>query len=577
MGGREGEDIINAHDRDPSDSLAHEDKDIAVENSRLRSRIAELETHEEQWRQTEESYRKLDDRLTYSLEGAGLGVWELDLLTGAAWRSLRYDMIFGYESLLPEWTYDMFLEHVHPEDRGEVDRKYRHAVAASAIWEFECRIRRVDGTQRWIWAQGKTVCNERNEPVKIYGMVRDITKSKEVEKELEDHREHLEELVKERTTQLKESHQKLKALMKALPVGVAMCDIDGRNIINNEAFDAIWGAPRPEVTGLDDYMQYKAYWADTGMPVQQEEWASIQATLKGETVKGQIIEIESFNGARRFVHNSASPIRDNEGSITGTAVAIQDITDLRQAEQALKKALEELDEKARELQRSNKELELFAYTASHDLREPLRKFTVFSDRLRIHSGPKLDEKGLDYLARMDKAAHRMTQLIDGLLELSRVTTRAVSYSNVNLSEVIEEVQSDMEVRLKETGAEIVAGPMPVLEADPLNMRQLFQNLISNALKFCTAPPRIVIRCRPVDHLHEITIQDNGIGFEEKYLDLIFKPFQQLHERGASEGIGMGLAICQRIVSRHHGTITAKSMPGEGSVFIITLPVRQGGA
>ncbi len=568
---------MNTHDRDPGDSSTHEGEDPVMENSRLRQRIAELEAHEEKWRHTEESCRILDERLNYSIEAGALGAWELDLVTGTAWRSLRHDMIFGYESLLPEWTYDMFLEHVLPEDRGEVDRKHRHALATSSVWEFECRIRRIDGSHRWIWAQGKPACNERNEAVKMYGMVCDITERKEIEMELKHYRDHLEELVKERTLQLEESHQTLEALMRALPVGVAMCDVESRNIINNEAFDAIWGVPRPEVTGSSDYNEYKAYWADTGQPVRYDEWASVQASLKGETVKDQIIEIESFGGTRKFVHNSASPIRDTEGKIIGVAVAIQDITNLRKAEMALKRALEELDEQARLLQRSNKELELFAYTASHDLREPLRKFTVFADRLRIQSGQNLDALGLDYLTRMDRAAHRMTELLDGLLELSRVTIRAASYGKVDLSKMIEEVQSDLEVHLQDTGATIEVGPMPVIEADPVNMRQLFQNLISNSLKFCMAPPRIVIKSRPLDHLHEITIIDNGIGFDEKYLDVIFQPFQQLHERGTYEGIGMGLAICQRIVSRHHGTITAKSTPGEGSIFVITLPAWQGDA
>lgn len=282
------------------------------------------------------------------------------------------------------------------------------------------------------------------------------------------------------------------------------------------------------------------------------------------------------SGEVRWIEHACLPVTDDRGTFLGLRASNRDITARMGAEELIRQQFEKINEKALELQRSNKELEFFAYTASHDLREPLRKFTVFADRLRTHSARNLDDQGLDFLARMDRAAHRMTQLIDGLLELSRVTTRAASFCKVDLSKVISEVQSDLEVRLQETGAVIAAGPLPVIEADPLNMRQLFQNLISNALKFCEGPPRISIECRPVDQLHEITIRDNGIGFDEKYLDVVFKPFQQLHERGTYEGIGMGLAICQRIISRHQGTITAKSTPSQGSVFIITLPERQGG-
>jgi two-component system, LuxR family, sensor kinase FixL len=288
-----------------------------------------------------------------------------------------------------------------------------------------------------------------------------------------------------------------------------------------------------------------------------------------ETATAQMCEIRMNrkDGSLLWVSLYAIAVQGGEEKTPSYRVAISNITKRRRAE-------EKLEKKAEELQRSNLELELFAYAASHDLQEPLRKITIFGDRLRVHVGPMLDERGRDYLTRMENAAQRMKKLIDGLLELSRVNTRGSSYRRVSLSKVIEDVLSDLEVHIQETGATIEAGPLPDIEADPLNMRRLFQNLISNALKFCTASPRIIIKSRPLDHLHEITIQDNGIGFDEKYLDLIFNPFHRLHARDTYEGIGMGLAICLRIVSRHHGTITAKSTPGQGSMFIITLPGRQ---
>lgn len=236
------------------------------------------------------------------------------------------------------------------------------------------------------------------------------------------------------------------------------------------------------------------------------------------------------------------------------------------------KSEERIQEIARKLAQSNKELELFAYVASHDLKEPLRKITMFGERLRNQCARSLDERGLDYLMRMENASERMKLLIDGVLQLSRITTGAVDMKKVELSKVLEEVKSDLEISIIDTNATIEAYDLPVVEADSLQMRQLFMNLISNSLKYCEKFPCVIIRSRRLSrHFHELSFADNGIGFDEKYIESIFKPFQRLHGRGKYEGIGMGLAICQRIVSRHNGSITVKSIPHQGSTFIISLP------
>ena len=242
-----------------------------------------------------------------------------------------------------------------------------------------------------------------------------------------------------------------------------------------------------------------------------------------------------------------------------------------------------------ELARSNAELQEFAYVASHDLQEPLRKIQTFSDRLKSKYGEVLLDQGRDYLERMQNAAERMQALIDDLLTLSRVTTRAQPFITTHLTQVLLEVLSDLEVRIQKTGGRIEVGELPVLEADPVQIRQLLQNLLSNALKFHRAdePPVIKIysqllpeqKQQPTVGINsaltcQILIEDNGIGFEEKYLDRIFNAFQRLHGRSEYEGTGMGLAICRKIVERHEGSITATSLPGQGSTFIVTLPLQQ---
>jgi light-regulated signal transduction histidine kinase (bacteriophytochrome) len=234
------------------------------------------------------------------------------------------------------------------------------------------------------------------------------------------------------------------------------------------------------------------------------------------------------------------------------------------------------------LQRSNRELEQFASVASHDLQEPLRKIQAFGDRLQTRCAPELGEQGRDYLARMLSSATRMRSLIDALLSFSRVTTKAQPFTLVKLGATAEDVVSDLEDRIQRTNGRVEIGPLPTLEADPSQMRQLFQNLIGNGLKFVrpNEPPIVEVASRVLPpeegsaECCEITVRDNGIGFEEVYLDRIFELFQRLHGRQEYEGTGMGLAICRKIVERHGGSITARSAPGEGATFLIRLPLQQ---
>jgi len=250
--------------------------------------------------------------------------------------------------------------------------------------------------------------------------------------------------------------------------------------------------------------------------------------------------------------------------------------------------LEEETRQRQELARSNAELQQFASIASHDLQEPLRKIQAFGNRLKATYGETLNAQGLDYLERMQNSAQRMQNLIDDLLILSRITTRVQAFVPVNLTQVAQEVLSDLEVRSQQSGGRVEVGELPTIDADPVQMRQLLQNLISNALKFHrdAEPPVVKIYSQLLDRerkpveagavaeLCQIVVEDNGIGFDEKYLDRIFNVFQRLHSRSEYEGTGMGLAICRKITERHGGSITAKSTPEHGAKFIVTLPVKQ---
>ena len=277
----------------------------------------------------------------------------------------------------------------------------------------------------------------------------------------------------------------------------------------------------------------------------------------------------------------------------------RDVAERDKEERLLREANETLEERVAErtieladanleLERSNRELQDFAFVASHDLQEPLRKIQAFGDRLRTVQAPKFDDQGRDYLDRMHSAAGRMHTLINDLLTFSRVTTKAQPFERIDLNKIARDVMSDLETTIEQAGGSVEIGDLPSIDADPLQMRQLFQNLIVNALKFKKpeSPPVVKVDCEIVKKsasdvdgsasnvFARITVADNGIGFDEKYLDRIFTPFQRLHGRNEYEGTGIGLAVCRKIVERHGGTLTAESSAGNGATFIATMPVKQ---
>ncbi|QRO01670.1 PAS domain S-box protein [Archangium violaceum] len=251
--------------------------------------------------------------------------------------------------------------------------------------------------------------------------------------------------------------------------------------------------------------------------------------------------------------------------IVGFTVILTDITDLKRTQLRL--------------EQSNRELESFAYVASHDLQEPLRKIQTFGERLKATSAAALGPEGLGYLERMYGASTRMRRLIDDLLSFSRVASKAQPFARVDLAEIARDVVGDLEAAIEKEGATITLGTLPVFEADPMQMRQLLQNLVSNALKFRREDVAPAISIHGTEDARtgrcELVVQDNGIGFDEKYIDRIFNVFQRLHGRTSKyEGTGIGLAICRKIAERHGGSITAHSSPGEGAAFIVTLPLVQ---
>jgi PAS domain S-box-containing protein len=347
---------------------------------------------------------------------------------------------------------------------------------------------------------------------------------------------------------------------------VAITDINGEITYVNDKFCEVSKYSREELIGQNHRLFNSGYHAP-------EFFAALWTTIINGHDWRSDIRNRAKDGSIFWVDTTIVPLLKGADNPQQFLSISQDISDRKRSEQEMRLLTERLE-------LNNRELQDFAYVSSHDLQEPLRKIQAFGDRLKTTNGDVLNERGKDYLERMLNAANRAQVLINDLLAFSRITTKAQSFVPISLDEVLEGVLSDLEVRVEQTGTTIVCAPLPVIEADPSQMRQLFQNLISNAIKFSkdNVAPIIQILVQMIQQdehdFYEIRVIDNGIGLDPKYSDRIFQMFQRLHGRNAYEGTGIGLAICRKIVERHGGMITVESQIDQGATFIITLPLKQ---
>jgi len=286
--------------------------------------------------------------------------------------------------------------------------------------------------------------------------------------------------------------------------------------------------------------------------------------------EGELIHTTS-SGKEIIVESRWALQTDKDGMPVGALEINREITARKRAEEALKTNVSRLE-------LINQELQDFAFVAAHDLQEPLRKIQTFCDMAMRRCSQTLDEEAGAHLARVLTSAGRMRQQLRDLLEFSRVAARPEPFKKVDFAKVARDAVDVFEASIKDSGCRIEIGHLPVIDADESQILRLFQNLVGNALKFRSGDaPGIKIYCKPETRgMCEIFVEDNGIGFDRQFAELIFKPFQRLHGKGEYDGTGMGLAICRKIVERHGGAIRAESKPGEGATFIVRLPVKQPG-
>jgi len=329
-----------------------------------------------------------------------------------------------------------------------------------------------------------------------------------------------------------------------------------------------------ERTGLDAsaYLGRKR-WDQPALNLTDADWASHRAQLeRHEPFRDFEMERPNPTGGTRWISVSGEPIFDQAGVFRGYRGVGSDITERKRAEAELRRAHDEVAHKAEELERSNAELEQFAYVASHDLQEPLRMVSSYTQLLTKRYGERFDGDAKEFMHYIVDGAARMKQLIEDLLAYSRVGTKGKEFKPVSAEAPLRKAITNLRAAIDESSAAVTWDPLPAVDADEVQLAQLFQNLIGNALKFRgPGVPRIHVAAADRDGDWHLTVADNGIGIEPQYFERIFMLFQRLHTMGDYPGTGIGLAICKKVVERHGGRIWVSSTPGEGSQFHFTLP------
>jgi PAS domain S-box-containing protein len=365
---------------------------------------------------------------------------------------------------------------------------------------------------------------------------------------------------------LRDSEALYRSLVDTLPINLIRKDLQGRITFSNRHYCEAIGKPLAELAGKTDFDFFPAELAEKYVKDDRNVIATRQVF--------EDIELHQQPGGQRsFVHVLKAPVLDAAGAVIGTQVIFWDVT-------ARKKAEEALERTAADLARSNRELEQFAYVASHDLQEPLRMIASFTQLLARRYQDKLDEEAREFIGYAVDGAIRMQQLIHELLAFSRLGTLGCPFEPVEGEKVLLAALTNLKVALAESGAALTHDPLPAVRGDALQLVQLFQNLLGNALKFRgPAPPKIHISVarQPADPGSDteawvFCVRDNGIGIEPQFFERIFVIFARLHTRDEYPGVGIGLAICKKVVERHGGRIWVASQPGHGSQFYFTLPV-----
>ncbi|WP_266368244.1 PAS domain-containing protein [Tellurirhabdus rosea] len=462
-----------------------------------------------------------------------------------------------------------WLNSVHPEDLSRTGDIFQEAISAQKTFRSEYRLRDRFGNYRWMLDAGSPKFDSEGQYEGFAGTVIDI---------------HDRKLAESRQ---QESEERLRLAVESAELGTWD--------LNPLTGELTWSDRCRELFGLPagSPVDYNLFLAGLHPEDRQRTDDIVQTVLRPGSDGLYDIEYRTVglvDNKLRWVKAKGRALHEDGAPIAHRFIGtVLDITEVKakgeELEQHVAERTRELQEANTNLERSNYSLQQFAYVASHDLQEPLRKIQAFSDVLEQEYAAHLPPGAYDILNRMRKSAQRMNSLVRDLLSFSRLTTRQEPSQQVPLQELIGEVLGDLETTLQQTSAEVTVCSLPVLTGNRTQLRQLFQNLLTNAIKF-TQPgqtPHVRVSSRKVASAelpepttenrqwHLIEVKDNGIGFDAKYIERIFELFQRLHGKSQYEGTGIGLAICKKVVENHGGQITAHSQPGQGATFQIYLP------
>ncbi|MCE9625139.1 MAG: PAS domain S-box protein [Deltaproteobacteria bacterium] len=511
--------------------------ELSRANEELRKGILDRSRAEEELKRSEKQYRDL-------VETSHDLIWSVD--AEGRWTFLNRKAarrIYGYDP--EEMLGRPFTDFESPEQAAKDLEVFGKVKEGQPFFQYETIHVRKDGQPVYLSYNAIVIRDEAGKVIGTTGTATDVTARRLAEEKL------------------KESEERIRTIVDHALDAVVVIDAEGRIVYWNPQAEKIFGWSTLEAMGRKDTeLLIPPRFHELYLKIRRRFLRTGQEGMLNRLV--QTVARHS-DGSEFPVEITVSPLRWGNDFLF--SAFIRDITERKKAE-------EDIRRKTLELARSNTELQDFAYVASHDLQEPLHKIIAFGDRLKLHAGGGIGEKALDSLERIQKAALRMRQLIDDLLQYARVTTRAKPFEKVELESVLKEALNVLEWRVSETDAQIRWEGLTDLQADRSQMLQLFQNLLGNALKF-HAPgsvPQVRVSSGVSEQgFLEIVVEDQGVGFDAKFAEVIFKPFQRLHGRQEYEGTGMGLAICQKIVQRHGGSISVQSELGKGARFTIRLP------
>ena len=495
-----------------------------------------LETEIAERKRAEEALRVSEERFALAVQGANDGIWDWDLVNQTLYWSPRMKELLGYADDELDVSYDTFESHLHPADRERINAAIEDHLKNGGLYDVEQRLRTKSGDYRWFHARGQTLWDEEGNPIRMIGSTADITERKQMEEKL----------------------RLLSSSVEQSSEGMAMVDLEGNLLFVNNAFATLHGYTSEELVGK----HLSIFHTPEQMP--SVEAANQQLQETGE-FSGEIWHVRRDGTVfPTLMHNSV--LQDEAGNAIGMIGTLRDITELKEAEEELKRT-------AAELARSNRELEQFAYVASHDLQEPLRMVSSYTQLLARRYQAQLDADANEFIAFAVDGANRMQRLINDLLTYSRVGTHGKGFESTDCTAVLEQALANLKAAIEQSDAVVTHDPLPTVMADNLQLVQLFQNLIGNAIKFHgEEPPRVHVSAEQKGNEWVFSVRDNGIGIDPRYTERLFILFQRLHTREEYPGTGIGLAICKKIAERHGGRIWVESQPGMGSTFYFTIPI-----